>query len=176
MRSAIRPRKMVRSFSGAPVSGESTRLPPRTGSPGTVGGQHRGQASSWSSRARDGRYWDATTTAEWRPPRGRWPGLSRAPVVVVVLVSPAKYMERYAEPDKASSDLGPEAGEAAWPVPYWFFDAGASVMALLLAATDAGLGACFLGNFRGEAELLDALGVEGDWRFAGAVLIGEPGR
>ena len=78
-------------------------------------------------------------------------------------------------PDKASSGLGPEAGEAAWPVPYWYVDAGASVMALLLGATDAGLGACFLGNFRGEAQLLDALGVEGTWRFAGAVLLGEPG-
>lgn len=120
-------------------------------------------------------YWDATTTAGWRSSSRRWEGLSRAPVVVVVVVNPGKYLERYAMPDKASSDLGPEAGEAAWPVPYWYVDAGAAVMALLLAAIDAGLGACFLGNFRGEAELLDALGVEGEWRFAGAVLIGEPG-
>jgi nitroreductase len=94
---------------------------------------------------------------------------------VVVLVSPDSYMKRYAEPDKVQSGLGPESGENAWPVPYWYFDAGASVMALLLGATDVGLGACFLGNFRGEAELLDELGVEGSWRFAGTVLIGEPG-
>jgi nitroreductase len=84
-------------------------------------------------------------------------------------------MLRYDEPDKSSSGLGTDAGERAWPVPYWFFDAGASVMALLLGATDAGLGACFLGNFRGEEELLDALGVENPWRFAGAVLLGTPG-
>jgi nitroreductase len=94
--------------------------------------------------------------------------------VVVVVVSPDRYMERYDEPDKVSSGLGSDAGMDAWPVPYWFFDAGASVMALLLGATDAGLGACFLGNFRGEEKLLDVLGVRGPWRFAGAVLIGAP--
>ena len=60
-------------------------------------------------------------------------------------------------------------------MPYWFFDAGASVMALLLGATGAGLGGCFLGNFRGEQMLLETLAVEDGWRFAGAVLLGEPG-
>ena len=38
----------------------------------------------------------------------------------------------------------------AWPVPYWFGDAAFGVMAVLLAAVDAGLGACVLGAFRGE--------------------------
>ena len=116
-------------------------------------------------------------------------------MVIVVIVSPEMYLQRYDEPDKASSGLGfgagagaragssagvgAGAGEAAWPVPYWFFDAGASVMAMLLGASDAGLGACFLGNFRGEDQLLEALGCGstsgGSWRFAGAVLIGAPG-
>jgi nitroreductase len=84
-------------------------------------------------------------------------------------------MQRYERPDKAASGLGRERGEEAWPVPYWYVDAGASAMALLLGAADAGLGACFLGNFRGEGELLDALGVDDPWHSAGAVLIGEPG-
>ena len=78
----------------------------------------------------------------------------------MILVSPDSIYGALREPDKASSGLGPDRGETAWPVPYWYFDAGASVMALLLGATDAGLGACFLGNFRGEQELLDALGVD----------------
>jgi nitroreductase len=46
---------------------------------------------------------------------------------------------------------------------------------MLLAARDAGLGACFLGNFRGEADLRVALGVPDDRRYIGAVLMGEPG-
>lgn len=121
-----------------------------------------------------GVFWTATTDADWRERSRRWAGLSRAPVVVVVLASPRSYMERYSEPDKVSSGLGVGGGEDAWPVPYWFFDAGASVMALLLGATASGLGACFLGNFRGEDRLLRSLGVPAGWRYAGAVLVGEP--
>jgi len=52
---------------------------------------------------------------------------------------------------------------------------GGPVMIVLLAAADAGLGACFLGNFRGETALRRALGVPGDRRYVGAVLMGEPG-
>ena len=42
-------------------------------------------------------------------------------------------------------------------------------------AVDAGLGAGFLGNFRGEAALSAALGVPGDRRYVGTVLLGEAG-
>ncbi|MGH9088306.1 MAG: nitroreductase family protein, partial [Acidimicrobiales bacterium] len=62
----------------------------------------------------------------------------------------------------------------AWPVPYWFGDAAFATMTLLLGATDEGLGACFLGSFRGEGPLLAALGVPEGWRLFGAVLIGHP--
>ena len=48
-------------------------------------------------------------------------------------------------------------------------DAGA----LLLGATDRGLGAAFLGNFRGEDALHSALGVPDRFRWLGAVLLGE---
>ena len=47
-------------------------------------------------------------------------------------------------------------------------------MTVLLAAVDAGLGACILGNFRGEAALARALGVPGAWRLFCAVLLGHP--
>jgi nitroreductase len=62
-----------------------------------------------------------------------------------------------------------------WPVPYWFVDAGHVVMSILLAAVDNGLGACFLGNFRGEEPLLDRLGTPPGWRYVGSVLLGEAG-
>jgi nitroreductase len=166
---------MVRSFSGEPVSGETLdallEMAVRAPSAGNTAGREfivlEGQETA--------RYWESTTTEEWRQSSRRWPGLERAPVVIVVIVSPEKYLERYDEPDKVSSGLGPGAGEEAWPVPYWFFDAGASVMALLLGAVDAGLGGCFLGNFRGEETLMARLDVDRTWRFAGAVLLGAPG-
>ena len=45
------------------------------------------------------------------------------------------------------------APRSAWPVPYWLVDTAFATMALLLGATDLGLGAAFLGNFRGEEDL-----------------------
>lgn len=92
--------------------------------------------------------------------------------MLLAYTSPEAYVGRYTEPDKASSGLG--AGIDAWPVPYWFGDAAFGVMAVLLAAVDAGLGSCVLGTFRGEDELAGRLGVPGGWRLFCAVVLGHP--
>ncbi len=73
--------------------------------------------------------------------RGFDPWISRAPAHLVLAVSEQIYRDRYSEPDK----LGPDGDEIDWPVPYWWIDAGAAMMAVLLAAVDRGLGAGFLG-------------------------------
>jgi FMN reductase [NAD(P)H] len=80
------------------------------------------------------------------------PWISRAPVHIVISVSEEMYRERYREPDK----LGPNGEEIEWPVPYWWVDAGAALMAILLAAVDEGLAAGFLGvhSFPGLSSLL----------------------
>ena len=197
---------MVRSFRADPVApdlvdrllADALRAP-------TAGNTRGVEWLVLQGPAETGAYWAATTTAAWRATSRRWPGLSRAPVVALALTSPAAYVERYGEPDKASTGLGPvpagpggdDAGQgedpaggerrgggpgeappgraqAAWPVPYWFGDAAFSAMTLLLGATAAGLGACFLGNFRGEGELLRVLGVPDGWRLFGTVLLGLP--
>jgi nitroreductase len=164
-------RRMVRSFSGRPVDpGALDRL-----LRAALRAPSAGNAGGWSIVVLCGeeerfQFWDATTTRPWRAGSRRWPGLSRAPVVMVVLADPAAYAARYAEPDKASSGL--DAIEA-WPIPYWFMDAGSAVMSLLLSAVDAGFGACFLGNFRGEDVLLERLGIPSRLRYVGAVLLGE---
>ena len=62
----------------------------------------------------------------------------------------------------------------AWGVPYWWVDGGMAVQTLLLAATDAGLGALFYGLFEHEAAALAALGVPEGWRALGAVALGWP--
>ncbi|MEA2025037.1 MAG: nitroreductase family protein [Actinomycetota bacterium] len=73
------------------------------------------------------------------------PWISRAPVHVVICVSMDAYLERYREEDKGGPD-GRTASEEGWPIPYWWVDAGASMMLLLLAVVDEGLAAGFLGS------------------------------
>jgi FMN reductase [NAD(P)H] len=78
---------------------------------------------------------EATSVAE-----GYEPWLSSAPVQVVVCTREADYRERYRKEDKLV-----EGREIEWPVPYWYVDAGAAMMALLMAAIDEGLASGFLG-------------------------------
>src|SRR5690606_27071279 len=131
-----------------------------------------GHTQGWAFVVLDGddtaRYWDVTLPPERRA-GFRWPGLVTAPVLVVVLVRPDAWVERYAEDDKAATGLG--AGPASWPVPYWWVDGGAAVEHLLLGAVDAGLGACFFGCFDHEQAVLDALDVPPGWRALGTVAL-----
>lgn len=101
--------------------------------------------------------------------RGFDPWISRAPVHVIVCVSEQAYHARYQEPDKT----GPDGEEIEWPVPYWWVDAGASMMAILLAAVNEGLAAGFLGvqSFDGLAR---HLGLPSDVEPIGVVTIGRP--
>jgi nitroreductase len=178
---ALARRRMVRSFSGRPVDPAMLDgLLERSTAAPTAGNTGGWDAVVLVGPEETSAFWAATTTEYWRARSRRWPGLRNASVVVALFADPGAYVTRYAEPDKAGDGEGPPSpalGERAdaWPVPYWFVDAGFAAMALLLGAVDAGLGACFLGNFRGEAALCEALGVPPGRRYVGAVLIGEPG-
>ena len=94
-------------------------------------------------------------------------------MLVIPLASADAYVERYREPDKASTGLGD--GREAWPVPYWTVDTAFAAMSMLLAAVDEGLGALFFGIFDGEAALMDALGVPKGWEPIGTISLGWPG-
>ena len=98
--------------------------------------------------------------------RGRVPWLSVAPVHVVPCVRPDAYHERYAEPDKAGG-----RGPGAWAVPFWWVDAGAALMLLLLAAVDAGLGAGLLDIVNRDG-LRSVLGIPVDVEPIGLVTVG----
>lgn len=167
----VQRRHMVRRFDPSPpppdVVDGLLALALRAPSAGNTGGW---QAVVLEGPEQTAAFWDATTTAEWRHRSRRWDGLRRAPVVVALFADPDAYLDRYRETDKAASGLGERLED--WPVPYWHVDAGFAALTLLLGAVDAGLGACFLGNFRGEEALRTALGVPGDRRYVGAVLLG----
>ena len=98
--------------------------------------------------------------------RGFDPWVSRAPVHVVVCVSEAAYRRRYAEPDKTAPGQTQE-----WPIPYWWVDAGAAMMAVLLATAAEGLAAGFLGG-HGISELAAYLGLPDEVVPIGIVTIG----
>ena len=116
------------------------------------------------------RYWQAATDEGWRATSRRYPGLSRAPVIILSFADPDAYVARYSEPDKARPDGRP----VEWVVPFWYVDAAFAIMHLLLGAADRGIGTVFLGNFRGEDRLAESLGVPRGLRWVGAVLLGEP--
>ncbi len=167
---AVRRRHMTRNFSGRPLPD------------GLVDHLLTGALRAPSAGHTQGRefvvltgpdqtrcYWEAATDEAWRARSRRFAGLSRAPVIVLPLADPDAYATRYRESDKTGSGNA----DVEWVVPFWWVDLAFSTMTLLLGAADNGLGAAFLGNFRGEGELLTALGAPGHLRWLGAVLLGE---
>lgn len=105
--------------------------------------------------------------------RGLEPWISRAPVHVVLCTSQASYADRYSEPDKA----GTAGAEGRWPVPWWYWDAGASFMLLLLAAVNEGLAAGFLAfDHEAQKPVRELLGIPNEVMPAGVVTIGKPAR
>lgn len=76
---------------------------------------------------------------------GHKPFISQAPIVIVPCGSETRYIERYREPDK----VGP-VGEIKFELPWWLIDAAFASLLIMLAATDEGLGTCFVGAFDRE--------------------------
>jgi FMN reductase [NAD(P)H] len=106
--------------------------------------------------------------AGWGSDDGREPWLETAPVHVLVCTREDDYHERYRKPDKLQ-----DGSEIEWPVPYWFVDAGAALMLLLLAAIDEGLAAGVSGVPRDAAAGLRAsFGIPEDVELVALVTIG----
>lgn len=168
----IRRRRMVRSFTAEPVEPSvidhlcdlARRAPSAGNSQGTA-------FLVLDQPATIARYWDLTLPEARRVTFG-WPGLLQAPVLIVVAVRPATYVDRYREPDKAATGLGGDP--SAWPVPYWWVDTGAAIEHVLLGAVDVGLGACLFGLFEHEPAVAAAFGVPDDWRLAASIALGHP--
>ena len=165
----VRRRRMTRSFSSQPLPvgllDEMVRLAARAPS--------AGKAQGWHLLVLEGdqtaRFWDITLPPSRRQ-SFRWQSLLEAPAILLPFADPQAYVDRYSEPDKVATGLG--AGTEAWPAPYWTIDASMSMMTLLLAAEDAGLGALLFGVFQGEPELRHSLGVPPTLELLGAIAIG----
>src|SRR5215210_1936793 len=105
----------------------------------------------------------------------RWPHpyVATAPVHMVISANEAQYHARYNEPDRLAVTGGVEV---TWPVPYWFVDAGALMMLVLLAAIDEGLAGAFIGHPDQKRIFDDVLGLPEGVVPIGLALIGKPAR
>jgi nitroreductase len=166
--SLLSSRRMCRDFASAPLDhGVTTRLVDAASRAPSAGNTHGLEFLVLESPS-TGDYWDVTLPPGRRE-GFRWPGLLQAPLLLLPYVEPAAWARRYSEADKAQSALG-EVGS--WPLPYWFVDGGAALMAVLLTAEDLGLGALLFGQFRHEEALKERFGVPADRRALGTIAIG----
>jgi nitroreductase len=98
--------------------------------------------------------------------------VAEAPVHMVICANESLYHARYNESDKLAATGGVEV---TWPVPYWFVDAGALMMLVLMAAIDEGLASAFVGHPDQKLIFDDLLGLPEDVVPIGLALIGRPG-
>ena len=114
-------------------------------------------------------YWDATLSRDARR-EFPWPGLLKAPTLIVVWVSSPQYLSRYGEADKEKSGLGGK--ESSWSTPYWWVDGGMASMSILLAAASQNLGALFFGLFEHESAVKSKFKIPDEFSAIGTIAIG----
>lgn len=168
-REVIRRRRMVRNYTDEPVDEATLLRIVEAGRRAPSAGFTQGQSFVLVTDAELRTSIAGLAGEDEYAARGydRW--VSRAPAHVVVCVSEAAYHARYREADK----LDPDGSEIEWPVPFWWVDAGASMMAILLAAVDEGLAAGFLGVHSIEG-LKSLLRIPDEVSPIGIVTIGHP--
>ena len=106
----------------------------------------------------------------WTASDGRELWLESAPVHILVCTREDDYHDRYRLTDKLD-----DGEEIDWPVPFWFVDAGAALMLLLLGAIDEGLAAGLSGVEGAAAEKVrTAFGIPDDVTLVALVTIGAP--
>lgn len=162
-------RRMVRNYSDEPVDPESVERIARAALRAPSAGFSQGQAVVVVTDAALRRQTAAAAGEPEYVESGFDPWISRAPVHLVLCVSEDAYHRRYQMPDKVDE----EGNEIDWPIPYWWVDAGAALMAVLLAAVDEGLAAGFLGTHAlGDVRTL--LGIPTEYTPIGVVTVGHP--
>jgi nitroreductase len=165
----LRHRKMVRSYTGEPVDREAVERIVARGRKAPSGGFSQGVRMVVVTEEATRRRIAELANEPYYVERGLEPWISQAPVHVVVAMREDDYHDRYRRPDKLQED----GSEIEWRVPWWWVDAGKSIMLLLLAAVDEGLGAGLFGLV-GDANdgLRELLGMPADLEIVGVVTIG----
>jgi nitroreductase len=103
-------------------------------------------------------------------PEGVEPWFGSAAAHIVVLTREDDYHDRYRKQDKLA-----DGEEIEWPVPFWFVDAGAALMLILLAAIDEGLATGVYGVIgEDEPRLRALLKIPPDLSIVAGVTLGKP--
>ena len=165
----LRQRKMVRNYTDEPVEREVVERIVARGRKAPSGGFSQGNrfvvVTDEATRARIAELAQEPEYVKL----GFDPWISRAPVHLVVATREESYHERYRQPDK----LDESGEEIEWRVPWWWVDAGKSIMLLLLAAIDEGLGAGLFGLVGDDNDRLrEQLGMPDDLEVVGVVTVG----
>jgi FMN reductase [NAD(P)H] len=161
---------MVRHYDPDPVPRETLERIVRTVRRAPSGGFSQGQrlivVTDADTRARIA---ELLHEEEWVA-QGQEAWLSVAPAHIVVCTREQDYHDRYNQPDKLTVTGGVEIE---WPAPFWYVDAGAAMMLILLAAIDEGLAAGVYGVTVPEMQAFkDLLGIPEDVHVVAGVTVG----
>ncbi len=165
----VRKRRMIRNFTNEPVSDEVIERILEAGQHAPSAGFSQGVVYVVVTREETRQVIAEIAGEEWYVRCGHAPFISLAPVQIVICTSEKVYHDRYNEPDKK----GKGQEEVNWPIPYWHTDAGASLMLILLAAVNEGLGTAFVGVMEPK-RLQEALGIPTEYLPIGVTMIGHP--
>jgi nitroreductase len=163
----VRKRRMVRNFTSEPVAPDMLERIIATAQRAPSAGFSQGVVFITVTNSETRRAIGRIGGEEHYVKGGFDPFISGAPVQVVICTSEQLYHDRYNERDKTDDD----GNEIHWPIPYWHTDAGCSLMLLLLAAVDEGLGSAFIG-VPDPKDLQELLGIPPDYLPIGVVMIG----
>ena len=149
-RELLRRRRMVRHYTGEPIDRETLERIVSTVRRAPSAGYSQGQRLLVvTDRALLD---EIAALEEGDAPEGVEPWFGTASAHVLVLTREDDYHDRYRKEDKLD-----DGEEIEWPVPFWFVDAGAALMLILLAAIDEGLAAAVYGVLGSDEPRLRAL-------------------
>lgn len=161
-------RRMVRHYLPEPVPRETLER--------IVGTVRRAPSAGFSQGQRllvvtDPTLIEALAAEETRErPEGVEPWFPSAAAHVLVLTREEDYHDRYRSPDKLR-----DGAEIEWPVPFWFVDAGAALMLVLLAAIDEGFAAGVYGvPVEVEPTVRALLAIPDDLTIVAGITLGKP--
>jgi nitroreductase len=168
----VRRRRMVRNFDSRPLPPELAERVVANALRGPSAGFTQGtELLVLQGTEETARYWDACFPVPGRA-HFHWPGLLRAPLLVVFFGDAEAYVERYSQPDKAAIGANRDSTDpSAWPAAYWDVDAAFASLLALLTAVDAGLGALFFGVSRPD-DLRAEFGIPDRFTAVGTVAVG----